>query len=376
MTETSGTPTTVEVAPGARGSRARWALDALRRPTVRTDLIQVGKTVVATVGAWFLAVELLGSTQPFLAPWAALLTVHATVYRSFWRGAQSVVATLVGICLSFVAVSVLGGGALTLGLAVLAGLLVARTPLMREEGVTAATTTIFVLTVGTGTDEFLLADRVLDTLLGVAVGILVNVVVFPPLDDRVLEETLDRVNVRLGSLLQRIAEDLAGPVDRAHAQEWIEETRSMDAELDRAETMLGFAWEARRWNPRRRRSRRGSDPETGHQLLVRLEEGVAQARTICRTIDESVTAAHTWEDRFLRPWLELVARTGDRIVDPDANVAGLHEEVDELTGRLSDTDLPGLMWPLYGALITALVNIIDIVDDVVSSHESRKAAAR
>lgn len=357
-----------------RESRKQQALRVLRRPDVRTDLIQITKTVVATVLAWYLAVRVLGSEQPFLAPWAALLAVHATLYRTFRRGAQTVAATLVGIGLSFVVVLVLGYGAVTLGLAVLAGLLVARTPLIRQEGITAATTTIFVLTASAGTDQFLLIARMLDTVLGVGVGVLVNVVLVPPMDDRVLEESLDRVNIRLGRLLQRIAADIATPMSREHSEQWFEETRGMDADLDHAETMLGYTRESQRFNPRSRRSRHGSDVESGRALLVRLEEGVAQARTICRTIDESAVAAHAWDDRFLQPWVDLMDRTGRRVADPEADVSGLHDDVDDLTRKLGQGDLSGLHWPLYGALINALVNIINVVDDVASSSEVRSSA--
>jgi uncharacterized membrane protein YgaE (UPF0421/DUF939 family) len=38
------------------------------------------KTVFATVIAWVLAVDVLHLSQAFMAPWAALLTVQATVF--------------------------------------------------------------------------------------------------------------------------------------------------------------------------------------------------------------------------------------------------------------------------------------------------------
>jgi len=55
--------------------------ERLRDPVLWTNVSQVVKTVAAAVLAWVLAADVLGLAQPFLAPWAALLTVHATVYR-------------------------------------------------------------------------------------------------------------------------------------------------------------------------------------------------------------------------------------------------------------------------------------------------------
>ena len=118
----------------------------LRRPDVTSDLVQVLKSVVAAVAAWVLADRVLGLEQAFLAPWTALLTVHATVYRTVSRGAQAVLATTAGVTLAFVAVLLGGRGVLTLGLALLVAMLLARVGVLRDEGVTVATTVLFVIT--------------------------------------------------------------------------------------------------------------------------------------------------------------------------------------------------------------------------------------
>jgi hypothetical protein len=66
------------------------ARQRLRDPVAWSDLIQLVKTVVAAVLAWVLATDVFGLPQAFLAPWAALLVVHATVYRTFSRGLRQV----------------------------------------------------------------------------------------------------------------------------------------------------------------------------------------------------------------------------------------------------------------------------------------------
>lgn len=338
----------------------------LSRPEVRTDLTQVVKATLATVVAWVLAAEVLGLEQAFLAPWTALLTVHATVHSSVWRGTQTVVATFLGIILSFLAVLVLGYGITALGLAVLVGLLLARLGPLRLEGVTAATTALFVLTSGTGDEADLLLHRFADTLLGVAVGVVVNLLVVPPLDDHLTEKQLDRVNARLGALLRRIASDLSLPANDEHAQAWLAETRAIDAELDRGEELLRHTRESQRWNPRRNRSTRAGDAETAESVLLRLEEGVAQARAMARTVEASVADAEEWDPRFREPWLELLDEAGARVADPDASLKGLSTRIDNLVRDLSHEDLPGLLWPIYGDLLTSLRTLVRIVDDVAS----------
>ena len=64
---------------------SRW-----RDPVVWTDAAQLVKTALAAVIAWLLAVHVFHVAQAFLAPWAALLTVHATVFGTLRRGVQQV----------------------------------------------------------------------------------------------------------------------------------------------------------------------------------------------------------------------------------------------------------------------------------------------
>lgn len=343
-----------------------WA----RRPDGQTELMQVLKTVIATVSAWLLAVEVLGIEQGFLTAWAALLTIHATVYRTFWRGSQAIVATLLGILLSYAAVVLVGYGPWSLGLAVLVGLLVARTRLIREEGIAVATTAIFVITSGAGAQEGMLADRFLATLLGVVVGMVVNVVLVPPLDDRIAEEALDRATTDLGRLLERMGEELRDDMGETTAPQWIDATREIDTRLDRAQEHLSFTTESQWLNIRRRRSLRTLDVDEETALLVRLEEGVAQTRTMARVVDESVISARSWEQEFRDRWTALLGTIGRRVADPDAEVEEVRSSLDQLTRDLSHDDLPGLHWPVYGALITALQNVAVIVDDV-ASHRDR-----
>lgn len=309
---------------------------------------------------------MLDLEQAFLAPWAALLTVHSTVRSSVWRGGQTVAATFLGIIVSFLAVVALGAGAVSLGAAVLVGLLLARLTAIRAEGVTVATTALFVLTSGTGEESVLLLHRFADTLLGVAVGVAVNLLVVPPLDDRLTERQLDHVDRRLGDLLRRIADDLSLPASDEHASAWIAETRAIDADLDRGEDLLRHSRESQRYNMRRSRSSSAGDLDRDESVMHRLEEGVAQVRSIARTVGDSVADAEQWDPRFREPWLALLREVGRRMADPHAGVADLLPRIDDLVRDLSHEDLPGLLWTVYGDLLVSLRTIVRIVDEVAS----------
>ena len=340
------------------------------RPDSRTDLLQILKATLATGVAWVVAAHVLELQQAFLAPWLALLTVHATVYRTVWRGSQAVLASGLGLVVSYVAVQLLGYDLVAtpaLVVSVLVGLLLARAFLARDEGVAVATTALFVITAGYGShqaaEEMMLSHRFLDTLVGVATGLLVNLLVAPPLDDRVVDSATSDVTRRLGQLLVRMAEDLRGDVDEGVSQEWLEATRDLDDSLDRAQQHLAFTRESRWANPLRHRSRRTADPDHAEAVIYRLEDGIAQARAVARIVHESVVAAEEWDPEFRRRWTDVLERVGQRVADPGRDTGGA-PGLDDLVRDLSVADLPDRRWPLYGALITALDNVAGIADDV------------
>lgn len=151
----------------------------VQSPENSTSLLQVTKTVVAATAAWALSVYVLQSEMPFLAPWTALLTVHATVYRSFSHGAQTTVSSAAGVGLSFVVGHFLGVSVWTFALALLVGMVVSRFRWIRDEGTAIATTAIFVLGNDYSSQEPLLMDRIIEVCVGVGRGIAVNLLILP-----------------------------------------------------------------------------------------------------------------------------------------------------------------------------------------------------
>ncbi len=123
---------------------------------------------------------------------AALLVVHATVYRTFAKGAQQVAATVVARC-SSPRRSARRSGLTTTSIAILLviALVLGALPWLGAEATAIATTGLVVLTTGFE-DDVLLVARLLDTAIGVAVGLAVNVLVWPPLRRSTAVEAMDR----------------------------------------------------------------------------------------------------------------------------------------------------------------------------------------
>ncbi|WP_232820227.1 aromatic acid exporter family protein [Brachybacterium sp. YJGR34] len=354
----------------------------MRSPDVLTGALQMLKSVAAATLAWWLSIAILDSQLPFLAPWVALLTVHATVYRSVRHGLQTTVASALGVGLSFLVGALLGVHLWSFALALLVGLLVAKIPGIREEGVAVATTAIFVLGSGFGEQAPLLEDRILEVALGVGVGVAVNLVVVPPLRDRQAAQTVDSINRRMGAVLTEMADEFGTSWDDGRAEAWFAETGRMRDELDAAWQTVRVARESERGNPRRRlrRGRPAVDSSASYEeILGRVDEGVSHLRHLARTLreaasaDEVSSAETAWGEDFRQRWVAILRDTGHALEDPDAEVEPIADRLDELAAEISSNGaLPARAWPLYGSLLASTRHIAVIVDDVASARAARE----
>ncbi|QNN81792.1 FUSC family protein [Brachybacterium sp. Z12] len=353
-----------------------------RRPEVTTDLLQIFKGVVAATAAWWFSLAVLDSMLPFLAPWTALLTVHATVHRSLSRGVQTTVASAIGVGLSFLIGAYLGVSVWTFALALFVGLAGARLSWIRDEGVAIATTAIFVLGSGFSEQQPLLLDRILEVGVGVGIGVLVNLLIIPPLREHQAARHVDRINRRMGDMLTNMADEFSSSWETDKADSWRRETESMSDELETAWQSVRFARESRRSNPRYRLTNtrhlgdRGSGPGRRvdyEEILQRVDEGISHLRHLARTLYEAAYSEGAWDERFREKWAAIVRDAGHAIADPDANVDPITDRLDALAREMAtDQDLPEETWPLYGSLLSSVRHIAMIVDDVASAREARE----
>jgi hypothetical protein len=342
--------------------------DGLRDPVAWTSSIQLVKTVVAAVLAWVLAAEVIGLPQAYLAPWSALLVVHATVYRTFSEGAQQVTSTVLGVLLSWAVGNLLGVSWQGLLLLTLAGLMVGSLGWFRSNSTTVASTGLIVLTTGYSTQDQMLVDRMLATGVGIAVGLLVNLLVWPPLRDYSAARAIDAVDDEIAALLCDMAAQLEDGCDGEDVDDWIDRTRDLDEDLDSAWSMVRQAKESGRLNPRR--AAKGlTVTKTFEEVLRDDEQAVAEARSMARTLRHSYEAVNEWDPLFRRRWVALLAEAGAAIRAPDSErVAAVRRDLGLLAQDLSDANLSGRHWPEYGALIMNLRNVVTSMDRVAQEN--------
>ena len=119
------------------------------------------------------------TAAPIFAPLAAMLTVQATVLKSVRTGLQRTAGVATGVVLAFVLSSALGS-LWSVGILVFVGLAgrASRSISASQGSTQIAVSALLVLVLSTGSNSYAIA-RVLDTLIGAAVGILVSLLVVP-----------------------------------------------------------------------------------------------------------------------------------------------------------------------------------------------------
>jgi hypothetical protein len=337
-----------------------WPFD----PARLVGFVQPAKAALAGTLAWVLASSVLGLEQPFLAPWSAVLVVHATVYRTVSRGAQQVAATFVGVLLAWTAGQLLGLGAAAMALMLVVAFGLAGLRWWREEATTIATTGIAVLATNAVAHTNLLTGRLVDTAIGVVVGLAVNLLVWPPLRDRAAWSRIDELPEDLADVLEHLASGLSPELEPEQAEEWTRQLREVDTRVDEAWGLVRQAQESSRLNPRRSRPA-GLDEMDG--VLHRIEQAVADVQSMVRTVVVSARNDTVWDAGFRSDWARLVTRTAGAVrrLD-DAALLELPGELGVLVSRLSDDALARSAWHEYGGLLVNLRNVVDALAEVTS----------
>ena len=150
------------------------------RASQRSPILQVAKSAVATVAAWLIAGALIPGPPPVFAAIAALLVVQPSLNQSLTKAIERSVGVIAGVVIASIFGIVFGTGTWVILLATVVALLVAWALKMTAGTANqVAISALLVLALGTATPSYAL-DRVLETIIGAVIGILVNLALVPP----------------------------------------------------------------------------------------------------------------------------------------------------------------------------------------------------
>jgi uncharacterized membrane protein YccC len=359
------------------GRRTSWRARAISRgldPVLAVELLQNAKAVLAGVLAWVVAKDVLGLEQPFLAPWSAVLVVHPTVYRSVSRGGQQIVATFAGVFLAWGCGALFGVTPVAMGVMLVASFVLGRLRWLRDEATTIGTTGIVVLATNAIGQSNLLASRLLDTTVGVVIGLLVTLLVWPPLRDRAAWARANELPDDLSTVLGEMGAGISPDLESGDAEPWLRDLRGLDTRIDEAWQLLRQARESSRLNPRRSRPE-GLDDLVG--ALHLLEQAVADTLSMARTLATSAEDASQWDEDFRSSWKRLLTETAEAVRDRDqVRLREIRSGMGRLANELSTDTLAGSAWHEYGGLLVNLRNVVSSIDQATELTGSAYAPRR
>lgn len=259
---------------------------------------------VAASIAWLLARQ-VHAPQSFMAPYAAVFLVGETVYRSLAEAARLVATLVLGVLLAFVAITVIPQAALALPAAVFVGAAVGRWHRLGDSGIWIAVTALLMLAYGTADDAGYLGFRVLEGVLGAVVGLVVNVLVLPPLHLRDGRHAVADVGAEVGDLIRTIADGLRGDWGPDDARSWRRRARALETAVRQAEDAQSRSHESTRFNPRWAWFRRRHQPV--EPLLGTLYEVARQVQHMTEALVASGDGAAPGFSRSFADLLDALA---------------------------------------------------------------------
>lgn len=249
---------------------------ALLRASSRGSLLQVLKTSVAAIIAWLICTATLGQPLPIFAAIAALLVVQPSVNQSFAKGIERSAGVILGVVLAYVASLIFGHSSFVVLAIIVVALLVAwGLKLSPGSTVQIPISALLVLAIGAQTPGYAV-NRVIETIIGAIVGLVVNAAIVPPVLIRPANEATHRLAARVASTLNGLAQTLRDPATEADLDALLEHARELRPLQDKALAALKSADDSLRLNPRRGQHR--TTLERDRELLVTL--GVLVTRVI------------------------------------------------------------------------------------------------
>ncbi|MEV5829579.1 FUSC family protein [Spirillospora sp. NPDC052242] len=261
------------------------------------------KGVVAAVGAWLVAKYLVGHAVPYFAPLAALLGVYPTVARSVRESIGYAAGFLVGAGLAIPVGILVGPNAAGIAAVLVVGLMLSSWRGFGSQSSQVAFTALFALLVGGDRVVEYVHPRLYDVGVGLAFGLVVNLLLFPPLYLRRGEYAVREVRDVLAESFEVLAAGVAGQEEDWRGR-WDDAEPRLGYVVDQARFAVDQGRESLRGNPRARlwgfrlRPRMADQWGTPRQMTT-LEHATADLRAIAGTLREA-TDGESGELRLAR----------------------------------------------------------------------------
>ncbi|WP_151084093.1 FUSC family protein [Nocardioides cynanchi] len=272
-----------------RGSVSR-ELARLRRDG-RASLLWSLRITVAATASYLVASLVFPSSQPLLAPLTAMLVVQVTPISLLASGLDRVIAVVAGVALAIGFAAVVALEWWSLGLLILISITVGQFLRLRSNLVEVAISAMLVLGVGAIGAEAAAWQRIAETLVGAAVGIIATLVFPPKVASSDAGRAIDGLADSVSELLLRAAAELDAMTEHdphrlsGLSREWLGDARRITHDIPVVGAALLRAEEGRRLNVRAVGT---PHVEPGlRQGLEALEHTAVAIRGLMRSVSEA-----------------------------------------------------------------------------------------
>lgn len=339
----------------------------------RATGLRMAKTTLAAMLSFAVAGWLGTSDAPVLAPLTALLVIQVTMYDTVRESLQRVASVVAGVLVAVAVAAVAGLTWWSLGAVVAVSLMVGTLLRLGPQLLEMPISAMLVLAVGG--DQDVADSRIYETLVGAAVGVLVNVVVAPPLYLQPAGNAVRDLAFGTATFGRDLAAALRERWSRADADRWLNDARMLSEDVARTDRIIARAENSARLNPRAAPTKR-QQPRL-RTALTGLERCQLSLREVCRALldrtyfvpEEEQGEAYPGDLRAaLAEFLEAAADAIDTVGEnaPATSVPGEQDRMREHLARLKrrrdrlarllmvDPHADPGAWQQHGALLTAV----------------------
>lgn len=224
-------------------------IQLVRQQRNEPKVVRTLRSTVAATGAYSAALWLTNVKAPLLAPLTALLVVQVTLYATLTSGFRRVNAVVAGVTVAVGFSELFGLHWWSLGLLILAALTTGHLVRVNEFVPEVAISAMLVLGLTPQVAETAW-DRVFETVIGAAVGLVFNFVFVPPVWVESAGEAIEGLARRMRLLLVQLGSGLDRPAVVEEAEDNLREARQLTDDVAEVDAELTQAEDSLRFNPR------------------------------------------------------------------------------------------------------------------------------
>jgi uncharacterized membrane protein YgaE (UPF0421/DUF939 family) len=189
--------------------------------------IYVIKTALSAGLSWEVAALISHNQYPYFAALGAILTVQVTVADSINKAMQRVIGIIGGVVVSIIIGHLLPLNSGSITLVVLIGMAVS-TGLRLSPQITSQVAVSSLLVLAFGSTHGYAVDRIIETIIGCMIAILLNIILIPPNPIPDAEKRILHLSAYASAVLNNLAiafeVQALRPVDMPYVQELVDET--------------------------------------------------------------------------------------------------------------------------------------------------------